>query len=220
MPLLEVASPLDGGTALVDSLAQLDNYDWILFTSTNAVDAVVEAFDRRWPDRPRVGSVGAATTRRLQEFGIGVHFTSEASTAAHLGESVPIKAAQRVLAPLGDRAGAALGDALEARGAIVTRVEAYRTLWTEPNDEARVSAIGADYVFLTSPAIAERFSTVVKGTVVGGTVVGGTVGAGPKAVCIGPTTAQAAERLGLNVIAVATKRGPDGLISALVNTMN
>ncbi len=206
LPLLEVVTARDGGGALLDALNELDNFDWVVFTSTNAVRSVAESFDGDWPDRPRVGSVGVATTRLLQDSGINVHFTSDEGTAADLAESLPITPGQRVLAPLGDRAKDALSNGLAARGASVTRVEAYRTLWSKPGPAALAVAVKADYMFVTSPAIAQRLAELVE--------------AGPKVICIGPTTAAAAKELGLDVVATATKRSPDGLISALVNTIN
>lgn len=205
MPLLEVVPPSDGGGALADALKQLANFDWVTFTSTNAVHAFVEHFDGPWPERPRIATVGTTTTKLLENLGFVVHFTSDESTAAALGSGIPISSGHRILALLGDRAASTLETGLAARGAIVLRAEAYRTLWTDPGASALAAAITADYVLLTSPAIAERFSQVVE--------------AGPKAVCIGPTTAAVATELGFDVVGVATKRNPEGLIAALVNTI-
>ena len=222
MPLLAVVDAADGGGRFSDSLDEIENFDWVAFTSTNAVDVFVEQFTGLWPEHPRIAAVGPATAKRLRDAGYVVHFVSAGGTAGDLGESLPItrgpitsgpitsgpnsEVRTRVLAPLGDRASSALQESLEARGAVVRRVEAYRTLATSPARSVIDSAVGADYVFLTSPAIAKRFSELV--------------GTGPAAVCIGPTTASAAERLGLTVVATATKRGPLGLIDALVNTIS
>lgn len=205
MPLLEVVPPRDGGGALSDALEQLANFDWVTFTSTNAVHAFVERFDGPWPERARIATVGTTTTKLLENLGFVVHFTSNVSTAAALVSEIPISSGQRVLALLGDRAASTLETGLATRSAEVIRVEAYRTLWKDPGASALAAAITADYVFLTSPAIAERFRQVVE--------------AGPKAVCIGPTTAAAATELGFDVVGVASKRSPDGLIAALVNTI-
>jgi uroporphyrinogen-III synthase len=205
MALLNVSPPSDGGRAMEDALDQLDNFDWVLFTSTNAVDGFVGHFDGMWPERPRIGTVGQTTTKLLENSGFVVHFTSDESTASALAAEVPLAEGDRVLALLGDRAAPTLEAGLVERGAAVKRVEAYRTLWTDPTPASVAAAAEADYVFLTSPAIAERFSHITQ--------------VRPKAVCIGPTTASAATEAGFDVVAVATKRSPDGLIAALVNTI-
>jgi len=206
LPLLEVVPASDGGGALEDGLNELDHYDWITFTSTNAVHAVIDELRELWPERPKVAVVGPATADLLRQSGYPVDFVSSEGTAADLAASMPIEAGQRILAPLGDRASVALEKGLSARGGVVNRVEAYRTLWADVTAEAISRARVADYVALTSPAIAERFAEIVDQPL-------------PPAICIGPTTAASASNCGFDVVGVATKRTPAGLIDALMRTI-
>jgi uroporphyrinogen III methyltransferase/synthase len=206
LPLLEVVAPSDGGGALADALDELDHYDWVTFTSTNAVHAVIDELEALWPERPKVAAVGPATADLLRQSGYPVNFVATGGTAGDLATTVPVEPGQRVLAPLGDRASEVLETGLTERGAIVNRVEAYRTLWADVHSDALHRASNADFAILTSPAIAEQFAHVLSE-------------AQPPAVCIGPTTAKAAEKAGVKVAGVATKRTPDGLIEALVRTI-
>jgi uroporphyrinogen-III synthase len=206
LPLLEVVAPADGGGALADALDELDNYDWVTFTSTNAVHAVIDELHALWPERPKVAVVGPATADLLRQSGYPVDFVSPGGTAADLAATMPAKVGQRILAPLGDRASEALESGLVSRDVVVNRVEAYRTLWAEVAPQAISQARVADFVVLTSPTIAERFAEVVEAP-------------HPPAVCIGPTTARAAVGAALEVAEVATKRTPDGLIDALMRTI-
>ncbi len=206
LPLLEVVAPADGGGALADALDELDNYDWVAFTSTNAVHAVIDELKALWPERPKVAAVGPATADLLRQSGYPVNFVSAAGTAADLAATMPIEVGQHILAPLGDRASGALESGLTRRDAVVNRVEAYRTLWAEVAPQSITQARGADFVVLTSPAIAERFAELVERP-------------RPPAVCIGPTTADAATGAGIEVAGVATTRTPAGLIDALMRTI-
>lgn len=211
MPLLEVADARDHGAALTDSMNRIDNFDWIVFTSSNAVRAFTEAtenhgYRQATEARPKIGAVGEATAQLLSASGFSVDFSSQAGTAADLAATLPISESDNVLALLGDRAATTLEDGLRDRGAVVTRIEAYRTLWSEVSAAQVESAGKCDAVLLTSPAIARRFSQLVQTK-------------GPIAICIGPTTADAARKAGLTVRGVATNRSPAGLIAALVRTI-
>lgn len=206
LPLLEVTIPSDGGAALDEVLNQLSHYDWVTFTSTNAVHAVIDKLKAPWPERTKVAAVGPGTADLLRQSGYPVNFVSAGGTAADLAATLPVQEGQHILAPLGDRASSALETGLTSRGAVVSRVVAYRTMWTEVSNDLLEHARTADFVFLTSPAIAERFSELVGRP-------------GPRAICIGPTTASAAENCELDVAAVATIRTPDGLIDALMRTL-
>ena len=38
LPVIEIADPIDGGAALEQALSGIDDFEWVVFTSANAVE--------------------------------------------------------------------------------------------------------------------------------------------------------------------------------------
>ena len=105
-PLIRIEPPEDLGP-LRDAARAPDAFDWIVFTSTNAVDAFMKALlegegDVRMLKGPRLCAVGAGTAEKLARYSIKVdlvpgEFRSEAVVAA-LAATGPV-AGVRVLLP-------------------------------------------------------------------------------------------------------------------------
>ena len=68
-PALEIAPPADP-TGLERALAGLAGYEWVAFTSANAVDAVRRGLEAKganaWPAGPRIASVGESTSEAVE----------------------------------------------------------------------------------------------------------------------------------------------------------
>ncbi len=134
------ASPLDE-RPLTEALAALPSADWILFTSTRAVDATCGR--REWEEargqganRVRVAAVGHATAERLLEFGVTADLVPEngegAGALAHaIARAASLRGA-RIVWPRSDIARRELPERLAAHGAIVTDPVAYRTVRIVP----------------------------------------------------------------------------------------
>lgn len=129
-PVLEIIDTPDL-RPLIDVIARLDDYQFAVFISPNAVvRAMKEVMARRqWPAAMRVAAIGKGSVRELERFGVyGVlaperHFDSE-----HLLELPELQAVagQRVVIFRGDGGRELLGETLAARGAKVDYVECYR----------------------------------------------------------------------------------------------
>ena len=77
LPLIDVVDPEDGGAALRDAIARLDEFDWIVVTSANGATRLVHALRSRTAtgamgaavdtagSRPRIAAIGAATGAAL-----------------------------------------------------------------------------------------------------------------------------------------------------------
>ncbi len=88
VPVLEIRPP-DSFDSLDRALRQLAFYDWLIFTSANAVRALVEriaALGIAFEPSPslRVAAVGAATARAAQDAGFPVTFVPESYVAESL----------------------------------------------------------------------------------------------------------------------------------------
>lgn len=207
-PLLEVVPPADGGAALGAAVDRLERYQWVLFTSANAVRAVVAALaGRPWPRATAVGAVGPATAAAARSAGIDVTLARPRGTGKDLAAAVPAPGGSGgVLLPLAELADPAVADHLRSRGWRVTSVVAYRTVRPPVTaaDLARVD--GADAALFTSGSTVDRFVEVA-----------GPERVPPLVVCIGPATAQRARHHGMAVAATAEDQSDDGLVRALAS---
>lgn len=201
--------PADPGP-LEAAARSLEQYDWIVFTSANGVEAFCARLaaagkDARDLARRKVAAIGPVTAQALRQRGIEPalvpgEYVAEAILGA-LGEVRGL----RFLLPRADIARAALATGLRERGAEVTELAAYRTVGAgaPPPDLTR-----ADAVTFTSSSTVRHF------------VASGAQAGRAKVVCIGPVTAATARELGLVVHAVATTYTEDGLIEALEGALS
>lgn len=211
LPLIQIVPP-DDAAPLEAAVAALASYDWVAFTSANAVEAVARVLGSRpWPPGPRVASVGPATTvavaRRLPGAPVAIEPASEHSGEGLLRalEAEPLEG-RTVLVPASERARDVLPRGLRKRGAVVDLVTAYRTVPT-PDLAGRLAAAleeGVDLVTFASPSAVQAFVAASAGG-----------RDWPPAAAIGPVTEQAAREAGFQVAAVAAPSTAEGLISAI-----
>jgi len=210
LPTIEIADPADNGEALRAAAARLATYDWVVFTSVNAVDRVFRCLrDARAFGSATVAAVGPGTAGALASRGVVADLVPATAVAEALVESFPSPSgAGRVLLPQAADARRVLADGLRARGWLVDAVEAYRTVTARPSPEALAAAATADAIAFTSS------STVTSWL--------GLAGAGalpPVVACIGPVTAATAAEHGVAVTVVADEHTVEGLVAALVGAL-
>lgn len=208
MPAIEVVPPQDPAP-LDGALRALAGFDWIVFTSANAVRAVRERIQAPLPGGVRIASVGTATTDAIHRSFPGVEvslepseeFRAEGLLEAFAGVDL---AGRGVLLPLSDRARDVLAAGLTERGARVTTVVAYRTV-TPSGLAARLRQElerGLDLLSFASPSAVEGFVSAAGGV-------------GVPAAVIGPVTEAAARDAGLSVVVVARPATAEGLVAAI-----
>lgn len=129
-PVLAIEDVADT-TPILDAAIRLDQYDWAMFVSPNAVDkalAVILA-QRQWPDSVRVATVGHSSEAALARYGIrDVVAPQERFDSEALLELAPFVevSGKRVIIFRGDSGRDLFGDTLKARGATVDYVTCYR----------------------------------------------------------------------------------------------
>jgi len=221
LPAIEIRPPEDP-SELRRAARALESFDWVVFTSLNAVRAVAEArsSDVREvtggsapPVRgPRIAAVGPATAKAIsRRLGRAPDLLPVDHSAAGLLDALrshdEALSTRSILLPLGDLARDTLGRGLRDAGARVERVTAYRTTPPERMEVERVRAAirenRARLVTFTSPSTAENFLEAV----------GEEARAVPAAV-IGPVTAEAARNCGFRVEAVAKPSSIEALVEA------
>ncbi len=206
-PTIRIAPPEDVA-ALDAALARLwqGAYDWLVLTSVNGVRFVWERLASlgagEWPRGVKVAVIGPATARALAQHGIRPTLVPDEYVAEGLARALGDVRGQRFLLARADRARPTLREMLEAQGAQVDEVTAYRTVIAPP----AVPPPEVDIITFTSPSTVQGFVAAW--------------GDGPlpehvRVVCIGPITARAAREAGLPVHAVAEEYTIDGLIAAI-----
>lgn len=129
-PVLSI-EPVADSTPILDAAIRLDQYDWAVFVSPNAVEQALGVIlpRRSWPATLRVATVGRSSEAALAQRGIRevvapqTRFDSE--TLLSLPEFSAV-AGQRVIIFRGDGGRDLFGDTLKARGASVDYVTCYR----------------------------------------------------------------------------------------------
>ncbi|MFN2606352.1 MAG: uroporphyrinogen-III C-methyltransferase [Acidimicrobiales bacterium] len=226
IPTIKIVGPADGGAALAGAAARLGvvwragraghgsraeeqepRYDWVAFTSANAVERLFAHLpDARALGGVAVAAVGAATADALAARGVRADVVPRRAVAEALVEAYPSAPAGggRVLLPQSAVARATLAEGLAAKGWEVDVVEAYRTVPAPLGPDAVARAATADAIAFTSASTVDAW------------VDAAGAGATPPVVgCIGPVTADAARRRGLEVATVAAEATIDGLVGAL-----
>lgn len=214
VPAIRVVAPVS--YAEMDRAARkMKTYEWVVFTSQNAVDALFDRLAAVGADgsalaAAKVAAVGAATAAALERRGVTVALWPDEYTAQSLLRAFsryPIRSV-RVLVPQAAEAGEALVEGLRKAGAVVDVAEAYRTepAYNEADRLQRVLEEGVDAVVFASPS-------AVRATI---ELAGMEALRGVACVCIGPVTARAVRGAGLDVAAVADPHTDEGLVSAVV----
>lgn len=200
------------------ALSHLSDYNWVVFTSSNGVEAFFSRLfqlgkDARTLGKTQISAIGEATSFSLNKYGIIADlipgdFSSQGILDSF--SSIKVNGASFLL-PRADLAGQELATELVKRGAKVEQVVTYKTV---PAKQVSVNAEsifrdGIDIITFTS-------SSTVKGLV---NLLDGNKKMlnGSSIACIGPVTAETAEKAGLKVNVVAKEHTIPGLVKALVD---
>jgi uroporphyrinogen III methyltransferase/synthase len=193
-------------------------YQWIGFTSVNAVRAIREKFEEYGLDARafagvKVAAVGQQTAKALRDFGIMPDLVPEGDQSAEgLADAWPVyddilDPINRVLLPRADIATEGLLARLTELGWEAEDVIAYRTVRAAPPPAPVREAIkggGFDAVLFTS-------SSTVRNLI----GIAGKPHAVTVIACIGPQTAKTAAEFGLRVDVVAESSSVAALVEAL-----
>lgn len=207
------------GAELDAALAELEHYDWVIFTSANGARLTARRLEQmgRRPEAlesRRIAVVGPATAREVEGLGLRVAYRPEEYAAEALAAGLPGQPGERVLLALAEAARPALREGLLARGFRVDQVAVYRTLPGEGDAAALRELVGAgiDVATFASSLTVRHFAELARraGYTGPAEALGGAVAA-----CIGPLTAQAAAECGLTVAVVAGEATVPALVEAL-----
>jgi uroporphyrinogen-III synthase len=213
-PVIEI-KPVEDNVALERALSKLSCYEWIVFTSVNAVEVVFGKYSRLiFADGigTRFAAIGPKTASSLKERGVEPHFVPEEYIAEAILPGLGDLIGKWVLLPRAEIARKALPEAIFNAGGIPHEITVYKTLPSQP-DTAGLAALraGVDVITLTSPSTVENFVAIAEKNGLDPLHLA----KNPQFACIGPITEKAAREAGLPNLVVAREYTTDGLMTVL-----
>lgn len=208
-------------SSLYNAFEHLDSYNWIIFTSVNAVDIFFAELRKQELDiRSLYGSnicaIGPATCKSLEKRGLKVEFIPEEYRAEGILQELEdrVKKGEWVLLPRARGARAVLPDTLRQWGVHVNEVILYEAVPAGRVSKARINDIlegRVDYLTFTSSSTVRNFVKMIgRDNVL-------RVNNKVKVAGIGPVTAETARSLGFAVDIMAEVYTIDGLLKAIID---
>lgn len=215
IPTIQIAEP--ASTAALDAaLRSIQTFDWLVFTSANAVEAFARRADTLQvsPAPRRIAAIGPATERAVRALGLSVELVPETAIAESLADALAPRAARaHILLVRAAEARDVLPEALRAAGATVTIAEAYRNEIASGSIAALKTVLATpdtslDAITFTSASTARNLAALLAeaGLVLPPTVVRAS---------IGPITSAAMRELGIPPHVQAREASVPALVSAL-----
>jgi uroporphyrinogen III methyltransferase / synthase len=198
------------------ALADLASYAWVVFTSTNGVEAVFDRLaeagkDARAFGGVRVGAIGPATARSLRDRGIFPDFVPSTYTTEAVAKGFADFAMkdQRVLMPRADIATETLSNGLRELGAVLDEVDSYRTVTPADAGPKAKELLGSgkiDAITFTSSSTVRNLVSLIDGDL--------SLLDGVQKISIGPVTSATARELGVPIDIEASEHTVPGVVQA------
>lgn len=200
-------------------LRKISDFNWIVFTSTNGVQAFFKRLREQNMDiRQLYGiklcAVGEATRDELLHFGLYTDFVPEKFTTEELLKGLlgRVRAGEKILLARADIANSDLSQGLKARDIDVEDLVVYHTVLNSCDKEEIISLFKekkVDYITFTSSSTVSNFVSIIGEENI-------PLANNCKIVSIGPVTTKTALESGLQVSDTADVHTIDGLIEKLV----
>ncbi|MEE2682842.1 MAG: uroporphyrinogen-III synthase [Actinomycetota bacterium] len=206
LPAIEIQPPDDEGEALRESIHILDQYDWLIFTSANGVNAFFAELDGlSLPIGTQIAVIGTGTNQAMKRFGIDADLVAEESVAEGLLRAfLTLEKEKKILLPRAAKARDVLPDNLRKAGWVVDEVSAYQTKIPEKFDSFDNTIIEADSIIFTSVSTFENFLKMY-----------GLENIPPNIISIGPITSEAIRESGRIVAIEANPHNIQGIIEGI-----
>lgn len=205
VPAIEIIPPSDGYEALAKAARDVSGYDWLIFTSSNAVQKFFQFLnDARDLAGVKVAAIGDGTAKAVAQFNIIADLVPPRFVAESLVAVFPAGSG-RVLLPRAKVARDVIPAELAKMGWQVDVVEAYRTE-TPLLDEALEEEIAnSDAITFTSSSTVSNFISRYGSRCLPSRVVS-----------IGPVTTRTLEQFGVRGVSTATVHNLGGIVDAIV----
>ena len=200
----------------------LNGYDWVIFTSVNAVEIFYERLREKGRDTRAFGAskicaVGPKTVEVLNNIGIYPDFVPSHSSGRIIATEMEDVDGKRILLPRAKIATADLPNGLREKGGRVDDLPLYDTVKVaiggdKMQDEIEADLLNGriDFVTFTSSSTVTNFLEMFP------TYAPEVLLAGAKIAVIGPTTQKTAVKYGLPVDVVAKHASIESLVEAII----
>ncbi len=202
------------------AIGEIENYQWIIFTSQNGVDFFFQRYLKKGKSlealkKIRIGAIGPATSKKIEKYQLKVVFAPEKYTSEIFVKNFKTKnfkiSGCKILLPRADIAPDWLPRELSKLGAKVTQVVAYRTVKEKkvsPGIKKMLKTGKINLAVFTSSSTVRNFLSLI-----------GKNNLSPKVefASIGPVTTKTAQELGLKIKIQAKEYTLDGLVKAILN---
>lgn len=144
------------------------DYDWVVFTSRNAVDLFIKKAGKYFFKGKAIASIGAETAALLAQKGLKTGFTPKGSGAKDFVREFSRRfsvAGKKFLLPASSKAGKTIASGLSRRGGTVSTLVVYKTGKPRVSPKAALAFINKGpyhFIFFSSPSAFNNF-TKIKG---------------------------------------------------------
>lgn len=206
VPTIAIEPPDDGGVRLREAAKYVSEFDWIVFTSENAVDRLLHAVgEARDLGAARVAAIGEGTADALLRHGVVADLVPQQYVAEALVDAFPSGHRNgRVLLPRAAVARDVVPEGIRRLGWEVEVVPAYKTV------PAEIAATALERVRL-----ADAITFTSSSTVVGFLEQAAVSDLPPVVASIGPITSATARGAGVDVSVESEVHTSTGLAEAL-----
>ncbi|NOT04163.1 MAG: uroporphyrinogen-III synthase [Anaerolineales bacterium] len=212
-PVIEIR-PTECNAELDLALKNLAKYDWVVFTSVNAVDVFFEKGRPQESPLPCIAAIGPKTADALRKHNIEPDFIPAEYVAEAILPGLGGLNNKWVLLPRAEIARKVLPEAIVKAGGIAHEIVVYQTLPAEVDmDGLNALKSGVDVITFTSASTVQNFVALVRQNKLDPLSLPNN----PLLACIGPITEQAARKEGLSNIVVAKEYTTEGLIQTINN---
>jgi uroporphyrinogen-III synthase len=215
-PVIEIQS-IENNVALELALEKLNCYEWVVFTSVNAVDVLFDeysVFILKENTGVKFAAIGPKTAEALRKYSIEPDFVPEEYVAEAILPGLGNLQGKWVLLPRAEIARKALPEAIVDAGGIAHEIAVYKTLPPETDlDGLAALKSGVDIITFTSASSVENFASILCENRLDPLNLPNN----PLFACIGPITEQAARDEGFQNIVAAKEYTTEGLIKTLTN---
>ena len=186
-------------------LKSINDYDWILFTSSNGVKYFLNRADKRGISpksiKCNIGAVGEQTAKSVEKFGINVCFIPKTFLTKNLALELPNIKGKKIILVRSEGVNKNMSQILLQRGALVDEVYVYKIV---PKKQRR-KIDGVDVIMFTSSSNVVNFKKLEK-KIKKDVIIS----------CIGPETAYKAKTLGYKIDIIASIYTIDGLLNTII----
>tara|TARA_Y100000590_G_scaffold25787_4_gene29159 strand:+ start:6817 stop:8331 length:1515 start_codon:yes stop_codon:yes gene_type:complete len=218
IPTIEIKSK--PSNYIQKNIKNIDNYDWLIFTSVNGVEIFFDQFIKKYKDirmlgNVRIAAIGSETARAIAKLKINVDLVPKTFTAEGLVDSFKIKQIKnsRILIPRAQLARDTLVKQLRSMSNTVRELKIYDTVLptieSKREIQKRVYKNNIDYITFTSSSTVDNFFKYISPLQI------------KKQkriayVCIGPITAKTLRKYKIKPSLICNKYTIDNLVKEIV----